>query len=256
MCLLALFFRSVEDAPVVVGANREEYYQRGGEPPRLLAGPVPAVAGIDPVAGGTWLGVNAAGVVVAVTNRPRSDVPARPRSRGLLTREVLLNATSAAAAADHAIRELDHGPYAGCNFVCADSASAIVIHSGDWLRVRPLPPGLHALTNGDVNDGSDPRLVHTIDWLGQHPYADAESCMQALRQLCGQHEPEYAPMCFRLAERGTVSSTVLAVRATLTESAYFHAQGPPDRTPYTDYSYLLRELGPSSDARRRAEGIH
>ena len=54
MCLLALFFRVVEDAPVVVGANREEIYRRGGEPPRILDGPVRALAGIDPAAGGTW----------------------------------------------------------------------------------------------------------------------------------------------------------------------------------------------------------
>src|SRR5712691_2028599 len=35
MCLLALFFRAVEDAPLVVGANREEMYARPGEPPRI-----------------------------------------------------------------------------------------------------------------------------------------------------------------------------------------------------------------------------
>ena len=67
MCLLALFFQVVDDAPVVVGANREEYYQRDGEPPRLLEGSVRAVAGVDPVAGGTWLGVNEYGVLAAVT---------------------------------------------------------------------------------------------------------------------------------------------------------------------------------------------
>ena len=33
MCLLALFYRVVDDAPVVAGANREELYARGGEPP-------------------------------------------------------------------------------------------------------------------------------------------------------------------------------------------------------------------------------
>ena len=53
MCLLALFYRVAEDAPVVAGANREEVYARGGEPPRILEGPVRAVAGIDPTAGGT-----------------------------------------------------------------------------------------------------------------------------------------------------------------------------------------------------------
>ncbi|HZD78872.1 MAG TPA: NRDE family protein, partial [Actinomycetota bacterium] len=66
MCILVLLYHVAEDAPVVAGANREEFYQRGGEPPRLLEGPGPgglrAVAGIDPVAGGTWFGVNSAGV--------------------------------------------------------------------------------------------------------------------------------------------------------------------------------------------------
>ena len=30
MCLLALFYRVIEDAPIVAGANREEAYARGG----------------------------------------------------------------------------------------------------------------------------------------------------------------------------------------------------------------------------------
>ncbi|PWT85887.1 MAG: hypothetical protein C5B58_02370, partial [Acidobacteria bacterium] len=72
MCLLAVFFRVVEDAPVVVGANREEAYARGGTVPQLLSGPTRFVAGLDPIAGGTWLGINQHGVLIAVTNRPRS----------------------------------------------------------------------------------------------------------------------------------------------------------------------------------------
>src|SRR5215831_17108423 len=103
MCLLALFFRAVEDAPVVVGANREEFYARGGEPPQLLDGPVQAVAGVDPQGGGTWLGVNAHGVLVAVTNRARSQPPPRPRSRGLLVRDLLTSCASAREATDRAV---------------------------------------------------------------------------------------------------------------------------------------------------------
>src|SRR5690242_4650834 len=154
MCLFALFFRVVEDAPVVAGANREEFYNRGGEPPQILEGAHPAVAGVDPSAGGTWFGVNELGVLVAVTNRPKSHLPAKPRSRGLLARE-LLGCATAADAVEQAARELDQGRYAGCNVVCADPESAVVIHGGDWLRIRPLPPGLHVLTSHDVNDASD-----------------------------------------------------------------------------------------------------
>jgi uncharacterized protein with NRDE domain len=241
MCLLALLYRVVEGSAVVVGANREEYYHRGGEPPRRHEGPVPYVAGTDPLAGGTWLGVNAAGVVVAVTNRRKSRVPEAPRSRGLLVREAL-GFASAAEAAALAVRELGQDRYAGCNFVCADARDAVVIHAGDWLRVRPLPPGAHVLANRDINDASDVRVGYAQGWLLQVRHHAAGTCVEALRQLCASHEPPGAPMCFREAERGTVSSSIIALRPSLANSTYLHAQGPPDRTPYADCSHLLREL--------------
>ena len=78
MCLLAIFFRVVEDSPLVAGANREESYGRGGEPPRLLEGPVRAIAGLDPTAGGTWFGVNEHGVLVAVARVDRRARLLRP----------------------------------------------------------------------------------------------------------------------------------------------------------------------------------
>src|SRR5262245_52396832 len=158
MCLVALLYRVVDGAPVVLAANREEDYARGGDPPRRLDG-VAAVGGVDPTHGGTWLGVNAGGVLVAVTNRPKTAVPERPRSRGLLVRE-LLGCASAKEAVDRAALALDGGEYAGCNLVCADGRHAIVLHAGDWLRVRPLPPGVHVLANRDVNDPTDARVSH------------------------------------------------------------------------------------------------
>jgi uncharacterized protein with NRDE domain len=242
MCLLALFFRVVEDAPIVVGANREELYERGGLPPQVLTGAVPAVAGLDPVAGGTWLGVNAHGVLVAVTNRPRSEFPLQPRSRGLLVREMLASAQSASEAAAWAGRELGRNLYAGCNLLCADAHGALVLHAGDWLRVRPLPPGLHVLTAHDVNDGSDRRLGHAHWWLSQRDYANGAACIAALQALCAQTGNGDPPICLRSAKGGTVSSTIVALRSSLSQSVYLHAQGPPDVTPYTDYSTLLQHL--------------
>src|SRR5258708_3380775 len=106
MCLLAVFFRVADDAPLVVAANPQESYAPGGEPPAVRPGPVPFVAGLDPEQGGTWLGVNARGVLVAISNRGKSRPPAQPKSRGLLVRE-LLSSASAAEAAERAIRELD-----------------------------------------------------------------------------------------------------------------------------------------------------
>lgn len=241
MCLLALFFRAVEDVPVVVGANREEFYARGGTPPCLLPGKPRSVAGLDPTAGGTWLGVNEHGVLVAVTNRRKSLPPVSARSRGLLARE-LLSETSAVAAADRATRALDGGPYAGCNVLCADAERAVVVQAGDWLRVRPLPSGLHVLSNGDVNDEGDRRVGHALWRLGQRQYATGADCLAALRDLCSEAGPPDAPLCWRGPDRGTVSSTLIALRQPLRNSTLLHAQGPPDQTAYADCSALLAQL--------------
>jgi uncharacterized protein with NRDE domain len=239
MCLLVLMSRVVEDSPLIVGANREEFYRRGGEPPQILTGPGRAVGGRDPVGGGTWLGVNARGLLVAVTNRPKSELPAEPRSRGLLVRD-LLGCPTAKIAADAAARELDRGHYAGCNLLCADAENAILLQSGDWLRVRPLPTGIHVLTNRDVNDASDQRASHALGWLHSRTYACAQDAVAAIKELCGQPE-----ICIRKEDRGTVSSSILVLHQPLAESVYLHAQGPPDRTAYDDCSELLRQIAPS-----------
>jgi uncharacterized protein with NRDE domain len=240
MCLLALVYRVTNDAPVVVGANREEFYARGGDPPRRLEG-IAAVGGVDPSHGGTWLGVNAHGLLVAVTNRPKSQPPAVPRSRGLLVRE-LLSCAGAAEATRQAVRALEMGLYAGCNYLCVDEREAVLIHAGDWLRVRPLPPGVHVLSNRDVNDPTDHRVQHALAWLAEQDLSTSAAALNALARLCASHEPAEAPMCFRREKRGSVSSSLLALRSPLTASAYLHAQGPPDVTPYRDVSDLLRAL--------------
>jgi uncharacterized protein with NRDE domain len=243
MCLLAIFFRVVSDAPLVIGANREEAYDRGGEPPQLLSEPALAVAGLDPKAGGTWLGLNQHGVVVAVTNRLKTQLPANPRSRGLLARD-LLSCSTASEAVEKATHELNSNRYAGCNLFCADRERATVLHAGDWLRVRMLPPGIHVVTNHDVNDASDPRVDHALGWLGQCPYADGRECIRALQMLCSRAAPP--AICLHGEKGGTVSSSVLLIRQPLCEGSYLHAQGPPDTTPYADYSYLLKQLVPES----------
>lgn len=241
MCLLAIFYRVVEDAYLVVGANREESYQRGGEPPGLRTGDAHWVGGVDPQAGGTWLGVNEHGVLIALTNRPKSTAPPRPRSRGLLVRD-LLGCRSCTDAVALASRELESGHYAGCNVLCVDRRSAQILHAGDWLRVRPLPPGLHVLTANDVNDASDRRLGHALWWLGQRSYGNAADCLAVLRELCGQTGNGDPPICLHGEKGGTVSSSLIALRNPLGQSTWLHAQGPPDRTPFGDLSFLFRQL--------------
>ncbi|GIW79433.1 MAG: hypothetical protein KatS3mg105_1240 [Gemmatales bacterium] len=224
MCLFVLCYRVCDDAPLIVAANREEYFARGGEPPRLLPG-VRAVGGYDPRGGGTWFGVNAFGVMAAVTNRPKSSLPSKPRSRGLLVLD-LLQHQSSSLAAKHAIAELDANRYDGCNIICADFDQATVIHAGDWLRVRTLPPGIHAISSNDVNDASDGRIAYALGRLSPSKGTSLKDYIRTLQALCGETECQ-PPICWRDAERGTVCSSIVALKKDLARSLYLHADGPP-----------------------------
>jgi hypothetical protein len=104
---------------------------------------------------------------------------------------------------------------------------------------------LHVIANRDVNDETDFRVMHVVHWLSARRYFSPADGLHALQEVCAQHEPEYPPICLHLETRGTVSSSLLVLRGTpldLADSTYLHSQGPPDRTPYTDRTELLRRL--------------
>jgi hypothetical protein len=96
-------------AGVRVMCNRDERRTRASAAPpaRHRLGSRDAIYPRDPEGGGTWIGVNDAGLVLALLNvhdRPR-DLLSEPRSRGIIVRglvtcETLAEAVSAAAAID------------------------------------------------------------------------------------------------------------------------------------------------------------
>ena len=102
MCMLAILYRVARNTPILVAANREEFFARPTQYPKIQSGTPRVVCGTDRQAGGTWLGVNQYGLLVAVTNRPKSRrCRWRRRSRGLLCRD-LLDLRTAREAAEHA----------------------------------------------------------------------------------------------------------------------------------------------------------
>ncbi len=100
------------------------------------------------------------------------------------------------------------------------------------------------LTTADVDDEKDPRIVHAFGWLEQRRFADADGCVAALQELCAAGPGVGPPICLHGEDRGTVSSSIVTLRQPLARSEYRHAQGPPDRTPYVDYSHLIEEIAP------------
>lgn len=243
MCLLAIQYRTLVAAPVLVAANREEFFNRAATVPAVEAGPPRVLCGQDERAGGTWLGVNQHGLVVAVTNRLKSSLPAEPRSRGTLCRE-LLNCTSAAEAIRLAEEELKSGKYAGANYLCVDRREGAYVVGTDHVAVIPLTPGFHLLTNGDPDDPSDARQTYARTLFAKRFPSSVESFVTVARDVLAQHSEDLHRPTIVLhgPDRGTVSSSIVALASDPAQSVYLHAAGSPDRTEYTDFSTLLREL--------------
>ena len=101
MCILMVIHKGIPSYPIVVAANRDEYYDRPTQGPHQLAHTPVVWGGRDTRAGGTWLGVNAHGLVIGLTNRrireEQENDPQR-RSRGLLCLEALQCRTATEAA--------------------------------------------------------------------------------------------------------------------------------------------------------------
>jgi hypothetical protein len=242
MCLLALRWRTVPGVPVVLAANRDESLGRAFDPPRLHGGPVPFVAPVDRAAGGTWFGLNAAGIAVAVTNRPQRETVTTRRSRGLLAVDAL-RAPSADRLREALERHLRGQQAVYNNFhllaASADAAFVVRYHDG-WTELTDLEEGDHFLTNEDELDEPRPAGV------AAPPAAGAAGEADRLALALADHSPSLpggrAP-CKHGEGRGTVSASVVALPVEgLPGAAFRFCPGPPCTSPWQDHAALARGL--------------
>ncbi len=243
MCVLAIQYKAAADAPILLAENREENPDRPTQPPRIQSGRPRVLCGIARTAGGTWVGVNQHGLVVAIANRPKAVVPAEPRSRGLLCRE-LLGLDSAKKAAKHAFRELASGAYAGASYLCADAEHGLVVYGGNTIEVVELTPGLHLLSNGNLNDYQDERQEFARRMLTLQRL-DSAVAFLAVASRAFSRKPNAAGrrgMVIAGSEFRTVSSTLLALTERPQHAIYQYAPGPPSECPYDDCSHLFRQV--------------
>lgn len=150
MCLIAFHWQPQAAVPLIVAANRDEFYAR---PTRALHRWVePAIlAGQDLQAGGTWLGLSARGRgrLAALTNyrdplNHRADAP----SRGDIT-TAFLTSTLSAEAFLHQLAATAH-TYNPFNLLLFDG-TALWGFESRHRRALALPPGVSAVSNADFN---------------------------------------------------------------------------------------------------------
>ncbi|MBI5910491.1 MAG: NRDE family protein [Betaproteobacteria bacterium] len=145
MCLILIAHGAHSDFPLVIAANRDEYYQRPTARAAFWQDHPHILAGRDLECMGTWLGVTRAGRFAALTNfrdarERKTDAP----SRGQLVSDFL--------ASDREPREylgdvaIEAPRYNGFNLLAGD-IDRVFYFSSRTGSVQQMSPGIHGLSN-------------------------------------------------------------------------------------------------------------
>lgn len=144
MCLILFAWRAHAEFPLILAANRDEFYERPSAPAAFWDDAPGLLAGKDLKEGGTWLGITRTGRLAALTNYRdpatlRKDAPSRGHLvseylRGRETPEDYLGRLEACA-----------GRYNGFSLLVGDAAG-LYFFSNRGGRL-PVAPGIHGLSN-------------------------------------------------------------------------------------------------------------
>jgi uncharacterized protein with NRDE domain len=243
MCTIHLIYKVFEDAPVLIMANRDELIDRAWTPPALLSETPKILGPRDMVAGGTWMGVNEAGVTVGLTNHFGTlATGASLCSRGYVVMETLRHTTALEA---RRFAEIMAPVCKSYTLMIADPDHAFVVQNieGD-LRTYELMPGPHVLTNRPFRTPYDPkaqlahrRMAQLIDGSeGELPTP------VDMRHFLADHEPTETegfpfPLCVHPPEGerfATTSASAITVNRRRKVTNYLFAPGQPCQTPWDD----------------------
>lgn len=152
MCLMVFGWRAHPDYPLIVVANRDEFYARATRSAHFWPDHPDVFAGRDLEAAdrGTWMGIHRSGRFAAVTNFREMDVneTAAARSRGELTARFL---TTPVSLDDYLQTVHSEGNrYKGFNLLLREQNRLVHI-SNRSTAPRVLDEGIYGLSNGSLD---------------------------------------------------------------------------------------------------------
>ncbi|MDD5476461.1 MAG: NRDE family protein, partial [Syntrophales bacterium] len=144
-CLIIFAYRSHHEYPLIIAANRDEYYGRPTEAASFWEDNPDVLGGRDLRGGGTWMGVHRTGRLAAITNYrdPLFLKPDAP-SRGELVSSFLLEDGDPR----HYLRRVrDSGEaYNGFSLLLG-SMDELFYYSNKGEGISVVNPGIHGLSN-------------------------------------------------------------------------------------------------------------
>lgn len=236
MCLIVFAWRPDHRLPLVLAANRDEFYARPSLPLAAWEDAPEICGGRDLEAGGTWLGVGAEGRFAALTNIRDPRQPPRGRSRGELPAQFLRGTQAPESFLRAAAQRADD--YAGFNLLLGDRRQLWLLNSRVGQPQR-LAPGLYGLSNADLDTPwpkvekakallgeclIDPQVPSLLDLL--HDDRQAEDAHLPDTGIGLQSERLLSSIFIATGTYGTRASSVLLVRADGSRQLVERSYGP------------------------------
>lgn len=253
MCTLLLAWQVDPRRPLVVAANRDEFYARPAERASFWSDAPQILAGRDLQAGGTWLGVTRAGRFAALTNVREPGLPAPPHapSRGRLVADFLRGDEPP----EDYLERLQPADYAGFNLVVGDRSSLWYL-SNRAGPARRLGPGVYGVANAAL-DSPWPKVTHGRARLAAL-MAGGEPDTRALLEMLADPTPAVdaelpdtgvglamerllSPLFIASPVYGTCCSTALAVHQDGAVEFCERTQNPLAPAGPGEVGYLVRE---------------
>lgn len=158
MCLLLIANNSHPNYKLIIGANRDEFYNRPTEQAHFWEDKLNILAGRDLQARGTWLGISETGKIAALTNfreglKQKDNAP----TRGLLTVNYLKDFLKPADYLSK-IKSISN-EYNGFNLVLGEIEN-LYYFSNKRNLVEKLETGVYGLSNG-LLDSNWPKVLES-----------------------------------------------------------------------------------------------
>ena len=237
MCTFLFALKAHPEYPLVIAANRDEYYARPTAPAAFWDRTPHVLAGRDLKAGGTWLGITRSGRWAAITNvrKPRSNSPTKTlqstQSRGWLVRDYLESDDppetylATVAGSGHL--------YDGFNLIAGQLGEAWYLSNAKQQsgQIQPIEPGVHGVSNASLNtpwpkvENGREVLANAMASATPESPIDSNAMLDALadsRRSPDELLPDtgvglelervLSPLFIATPHYGTCSSTVISVR--------------------------------------------
>ena len=225
MCIIFIAVAQHPDYPLIIAANRDEFYRRPTMDSHWWKKYPQVLAGLDLQAGGTWMGINKTGHIGALTNirNPKRELPNAP-SRG----DLVVNYLTGTKSDTHFAKELtsQRERYNGYNLLFGHFTE-LKVYNNHSNTVLSLHPGFYGLSNSELNTPwpklsrgveamtayiEQSRSIHSsylFDLLQDETTAPTEEL--PLTGVPLEWEKRLSSIFIRSVEYGTRSSTILLV---------------------------------------------